>query len=84
MFISLPEFVLVRCCLDEVSMSRVLNFTLISGMDVVSFGTQNVSFGMFFASTASTLAPWGTIVKTRVPWEHKKGDFVVQVWVSVD
>ena len=37
-------------------MSRVLRLAVILRGDVVSFGAQNVSFGM---PVASALAPWG-------------------------
>ena len=56
-------------------------FTVIWGADLVSFGAQNVSFGMPFAST---LAPCGIIERSRGTWEHKKGDFAVQAWITVD
>ena len=44
------------------------------GTDDVSFGGQNVLFGML---VASSLAPWGTIERFRRTWEHKKGDLGV-------
>ena len=40
---------------------------LIAG--VISFNAQNVSFGIL---VASTLAPWGTIERSRGTSEHKK------------
>ena len=46
--ISLLKFVLVRWCLDAVSMSCVLG---ILGVDVISFGAWHASFGMLVAST---------------------------------
>ena len=49
--------------------------------DVVSFGAQNIPFGM---PVASTLAPWGTIERSRGTSKHKKGDLEVQAWISVD
>ena len=72
---------LVRWCLDVVSISRVLQFALIWGAAVVSFVAQNVPFGM---PDASTFAPCGIIERSRGTWEHKKGDFAVQAWISVD
>ena len=48
--------VLVRWCLDAVSTSRVFQFTVNWGADVVKFGAQNVSVCML---VASNLAPWG-------------------------
>ena len=60
---------LVRWCPDAVSMSRVLQLTAIWGADVVSLRAQNMSFGMLLAST---LAPWGTI-------QRSKGDLVLEV-----
>ena len=78
--ISLLKFVLVRCCLDVVSLSRVLQSTVIFGTDVVSFGTRNVSFGRL---VEFNLAPLGTIERSRT-WEHKKGDLGVQAWISID
>ena len=73
--ISLPKCVLVRWCLDTVSTSRVLQCTVIWGADVVSFGAENVSFGML---VASILASWGIIERSRGTSEHKKGDLGVQ------
>ena len=70
-YISLLKFVLVRWCLDVVSTARVLQFMVISGADVVSFGTQKMLFGML---VASTLAPWE---RSRDTWEHKIGDLGV-------
>ena len=70
--ISLLQFVLDRWWLHVVATSRVLQLTVISGADGVSFGTQNVLFGMFFAPA---LAFWGTIERSRGTWEHKKGYF---------
>ena len=62
-------------------MSCVLQLTVILSADVVSFGAQNVSSGML---VASTLAPWGTIERSRGTWEHKKGDLGIKAWISVD
>ena len=49
--------------------------------DTVTFGTQNLSFGR---RGASTLAPWGTMGRSRDTWEHKKGDLGVQAWIFID
>ena len=40
-----------------------------------------VSVGML---DAPTLAPWGTIGRSRGTWQHKKGYVGVQAWISVD
>ena len=61
-------------------MSRLLQFTVIWSGDVVSFGTQNVSFGIL---VASLLVPLGTIERFNVTSEHKKGDLGMQAWISV-
>ena len=50
-------------------------------LDVASFGDQSVSSGMI---VASTLALGGTIERSRVTSEHKKGDLGVQALISVD
>ena len=60
--ISLLELVMVRWCLNAVSMPGVLHSTVIFGTDVVSFGVQDDLFGML---VASTLAPLGTIERCR-------------------
>ena len=65
--ISLPKLELDRWWTNAVSMSRVLQLTVISGADVVSFGVQNMSFGMV---VVVTLAPWGTIGRSRGTWVH--------------
>ena len=39
---------------------------------------ENVLLGMLFAFT---LAPWGTIERSRGPSAHKKGDVGVQAWI---
>ena len=62
-------------------MSRVLQFTVILGVDVVSFGARNVSFGM---PVASAVGPSGAIERSRGTWDHKKGDLGVQAWISFD
>ena len=65
---------LVRWCPDAVSLSRVLQTTVIFGVDVVRFGAQNVSFGVL---VGSSLTPWGTILAPRVhpggPREQQDG-----------
>ena len=48
-------------------------------MDIVTFGGQNQSFGM---PGASTLAPWGTMGRSRGTWGLKKGDLGVQAWMT--
>ena len=48
---------------------------------MVTFGTQNLSFGM---PGASTLALWGTMGRSRGTWEQKKGDLGVQAWIFID
>ena len=72
---------LVRSCLDVVSLSRVIQSTVIFGAVVVSFGNQNLSFGMLFASS---LTLWGTIERFRGARDHKKGDLGAQVLISAD
>ena len=78
-FISLLKFVLVRWCLAVVSVFHVLQSVVIFGVDVVSLGAKNVSFGML---VASNLIPWGTIDRFRGTWEHKNGDLGVQAWMT--
>ena len=63
---------LVRGCPGAVSMSRVLQTTVILGANVGSFG----------AHVASILESWGMIERSMFTWEHKKGDLGVQVWIS--
>ena len=72
---------LVRWCLDAVSTSRVFQFPVILGTDVVSFGPENVSFGTL---VASALATWGTIERSQGTSEHKKGDLGVLTWIFID
>ena len=55
--------------------------TLILETDIVTFGVQNQSFGM---PGASTLAPWGTMGRSRGTWGLKKGDLGVQAWIFID
>ena len=63
---------LARWCLDAVSTSRVFQFTVNRGADVVKFGAQNVSFGMLVA-----LAPWRPSSDAGGTWEHMEGDLGV-------
>ena len=79
--IYLLNFVLDRWWPDVVSLSRVLQLTVFSRADVVSFGARNVSSHM---PAAPTLAPWWTIERTRGTWKHKKGDLGVRAWISFD
>ena len=62
-------------------MPCVLQLTLISGADFAVFEVQNVSSGML---VVSTLAPMGTIERSRSTWEHEheKGDLGVQARMS--
>ena len=62
-------------------MSRVFQFAMILGADAVSFGAQDVSFGML---AASTLAPCGIIERSRGTSEHAKGDLGVSAEISVE
>ena len=78
---SLLQFVLLRWCPDVVAMSRILQVTVISGASGVRFGAQNVVFGML---GSTTLAPWGTIERSRGTEEHKKGDVGIQAWISIE
>ena len=48
---------------------------------MVSFGGQNMSFGMLVAYTS---AAWGTVERSRGTSEHKNGDLGVQAWISFD
>ena len=61
--------------------SSFLQITVILETETVSFGAQNLSFGR---PGASTLAPWGTMGRSRDTWEHKKGDIGVQAWIFID
>ena len=49
--------------------------------DTVIFGPQNLSFGR---PGACTLAPWGTMARSRGAWEHKNKDLGVQAWIFID
>ena len=72
---------LARWCLDVGFQIIFFQITLISETDIVTFGAQNQSFGM---PGASTLAPWGTMGRSRGTWGLKKGDLGVQAWISID
>ena len=75
--LSLLKLGLFRWCPDAVSMSPVLQFTVIGGRAVVSFDAQKVSFCM---PGASTLRP------SRDPGAlgSKKGDLEVQALVEFE
>ena len=60
---------------------HIFQITLILETDIVTFGAQNQSFGML---CASTLAPWGTMGRSRGTWGLKKGDLGVQAWIFID
>ena len=62
-------------------MSLYLHIIVILERDTVSFGAQDLSFGR---PGASTLAPWGTMGRSRGTWEHKKGHFGVHAWIFID
>ena len=66
---------LVRWCPDVVSISVVLQFAVIVGVEVVILGAQQTTFGM---PVAFALAPLGAIERSRGTWEDKQGDFGVQ------
>ena len=72
---------LARCCLDAVSTSRVFQFTVNWGADVVKFGAQSVSFGML---VAPNLAPWGPSRDAGGLGSTRKEIFGVQAWISID
>ena len=72
---------LARWFLDVGFQIIFFQITLILETDIGTFGAQNQSFGM---PGASTLAPWGTMGRSRGTWEHKKGDLGVQAWIFID
>ena len=78
-FISLLKGVLARWFLDVSFQVTFLQITVILETDMVTFGSQNLSFGM---PGASTLAPWGTMGRSRGTWGLKKGDLGVQAWMT--
>ena len=72
---------LARWFLDVGFKIIFFQITLILVTDIVIFGAQNQSFGM---PGASTLAPWGTMGRSRGTWGLKKGDLGVQAWIFID
>ena len=62
-------------------MSGVLQFTVIWGADVVSFGAQNVSFGML---VAPNLAPWGPSSDAGGLGSTRKEALGFQASISID
>ena len=69
---------LARWFLDVGFQIIFFQITLILETDLVTFVAQNHSFGM---PGASTLAPWGTMGRSRGTWGLKKGDLGVQAWI---
>ena len=60
---------LVRWCPNVVSMSCVLQFTVIWGAEVVSFGAQNVSVGINFCTLGHHRAIQGPLgAQEGIPW----------------
>lgn len=74
----LLKLALALWCLDNVSMSQFLQSTMLWGVDVVTCGARNLSFGN---PVAFTLAPWGTIARSRGLWDQEKGDRRAQAWI---
>ena len=72
---------LARWCLDVGFQIIFFEITLILETDIVTFGPQHQSFGM---PGASTLAPWGSMGRSRGTWGLKKGDFGVQARIFID
>ena len=72
---------LARWFLDVGFQIIFFQITLILETDIVTFGVQNQSFGML---GASTLAPWGTMGRSRGTWGLRKGDFGVQALIFID
>ena len=72
--IYLLKFVLVRWCLGVVSMSPVLQFTVILGADVVSVGARSMSSGML---VTSALVPWALGITRRVTLGTRLGCRIV-------
>jgi hypothetical protein len=70
---------LARWFLDVGFQIIFFQITLILETDIGTFGAQNQSFGM---PGASTLAPWGTMGRSRGTWGLKKGDLGVQAWMT--
>ena len=67
--------------MDAVSTSRVFQFSVNWGADVVKFGAQNVSFSMV---VASNLAPWGPSSDAGGLGSTRKETLGFQVWISID
>ena len=67
--------------MDAGSTSRVLQFPLNWGADVVKFGAQNVSFGML---VAPNLAPWGPSSDAGGLGSTRKETLGFQAWISID
>ena len=61
--------------------SRVFQFTVNWGADVVKFGAQNVSFGIL---VAPNLAPWGPSSDAGGPGSTRKETLGFQAWISID
>ena len=78
---SLLKCVLARCrSPDVISKSLLLQKPVIWGAGVVPLGAKNISLGM----PASTSTPWTTIERSKVAWEHKKGDLGVRACIFID
>ena len=67
--------------MDAGSTSRVLQFPLNWGADVVKFGAQNVSFGML---VEPNLAPRGPSSDAWGLGSKRKETLGVQAWISID
>ena len=66
--------------MDAGSTSRVLQFPLNWGADVVKFGAQNVLFGML---VDPNLEPWGPSSDAGGLGSKKKETLGVQAWISI-
>ena len=71
----------VRWFLDVSFHITFLRIIVIMERDTVIFGAQNLSFGR---PGASTLAPWGTMGRSRGTWEYTTGHLGVQAWNLID
>ena len=67
--------------LDAVPTSRVFQFTVNWGANVIKFGAQNVSFGML---VASNLPPWGPSSDAGGLGSTRKETLGFQAWSSID
>ena len=67
--------------MDAGSTSRVLQFPLNWGADVVKFGAQNASSGML---VAPNLAPRGPSSDAGGLGSTRKETFGFQAWISID